>query len=85
MGFHEPKSLADKNAPLPGPLRLGAATQRRGIGIAGGELLERIETGGQHVMVPMLDASLYFFWPDGMMKHTWIGESEFPGPVLYEL
>jgi crotonobetainyl-CoA:carnitine CoA-transferase CaiB-like acyl-CoA transferase len=41
--------------------------------------------GGQHVTVPMLDASLYFFWPDGMMKHTWIGESEFPGPVLYEL
>ena len=41
--------------------------------------------GGQHVQVPMLDASLYFFWPDGMMKHTWIGESEFPGPVLYEL
>jgi crotonobetainyl-CoA:carnitine CoA-transferase CaiB-like acyl-CoA transferase len=41
--------------------------------------------GGQHVRVPMLDASLYFFWPDGMMKHTWIGASEFPGPVLYEL
>jgi crotonobetainyl-CoA:carnitine CoA-transferase CaiB-like acyl-CoA transferase len=41
--------------------------------------------GGQHVVVPMVDASLYFFWPDGMMKHTWIGESEFPGPVLYEL
>jgi crotonobetainyl-CoA:carnitine CoA-transferase CaiB-like acyl-CoA transferase len=41
--------------------------------------------GGQHVAIPMLDASLYFFWPDGMMKHTWIGESEFPGPVLYEL
>jgi len=41
--------------------------------------------GGQHVRVPMLDASLYFFWPDGMMKHTWIGDSEFPGPVLYEL
>jgi crotonobetainyl-CoA:carnitine CoA-transferase CaiB-like acyl-CoA transferase len=41
--------------------------------------------GGQHVVVPMVDASLYFFWPDGMMKHTWIGESEFPGPVLYDL
>jgi crotonobetainyl-CoA:carnitine CoA-transferase CaiB-like acyl-CoA transferase len=41
--------------------------------------------GGQHVAIPMLDASLYFFWPDGMMKHTWIGESEFQGPVLYEL
>jgi crotonobetainyl-CoA:carnitine CoA-transferase CaiB-like acyl-CoA transferase len=41
--------------------------------------------GGQHVLVPMIDASLYFFWPDGMMKHTWVGESEFQGPVLYEL
>jgi crotonobetainyl-CoA:carnitine CoA-transferase CaiB-like acyl-CoA transferase len=41
--------------------------------------------GGQHIQVPMLDASLYFFWPDGMMKHTWIGDSEFPGPVLYDL
>ena len=41
--------------------------------------------GGQHVQVPMLDASLYFFWPDGMMKHTWVGESEFQGPVLYDL
>ena len=33
----------------------------------------------------MIDASLYFFWPDGMMKHTWIGESEFQGPALYDL
>jgi crotonobetainyl-CoA:carnitine CoA-transferase CaiB-like acyl-CoA transferase len=41
--------------------------------------------GGQHVTVPMIDASLYFFWPDGMMKHTWVGESEFQGPTLYEL
>jgi crotonobetainyl-CoA:carnitine CoA-transferase CaiB-like acyl-CoA transferase len=41
--------------------------------------------GGQHITVPMIDASLYFFWPDGMMKHTWIGEAEGPGPVLYEM
>src|SRR5688572_20912135 len=41
--------------------------------------------GGQHVSIPMIDASLYFFWPDGMMKHTWIGESELQGPVLYDL
>jgi crotonobetainyl-CoA:carnitine CoA-transferase CaiB-like acyl-CoA transferase len=41
--------------------------------------------GGQHITVPMLDASLYFFWPDGMMRHTWIGESEFQGPTLYDL
>jgi crotonobetainyl-CoA:carnitine CoA-transferase CaiB-like acyl-CoA transferase len=41
--------------------------------------------GGQHITVPMIDASLYFFWPDGMMKHTWVGEAEAPGPVLYEM
>ncbi|MEE2768922.1 MAG: CoA transferase [Actinomycetota bacterium] len=26
--------------------------------------------GGQHVEIPMLDACLYFFWPDGMMDKT---------------
>jgi crotonobetainyl-CoA:carnitine CoA-transferase CaiB-like acyl-CoA transferase len=41
--------------------------------------------GGQHVTVPMIDASLYFFWPDGMMKHTWLEEAEGPGPVLYDM
>jgi crotonobetainyl-CoA:carnitine CoA-transferase CaiB-like acyl-CoA transferase len=42
--------------------------------------------GGQHIRVPMLDASLYFFWPDGMMGHTLIGEEiGLPGPALYDL
>lgn len=26
--------------------------------------------GGQFLEVPMIDACLYFFWPDGMMDHT---------------
>jgi crotonobetainyl-CoA:carnitine CoA-transferase CaiB-like acyl-CoA transferase len=30
--------------------------------------------GGQRVSVPMLDSTLYFFWPDGMMDHTWLVE-----------
>jgi len=30
--------------------------------------------GGQHVRVAMLDAGLSFFWPDGMMRHTLVGE-----------
>jgi crotonobetainyl-CoA:carnitine CoA-transferase CaiB-like acyl-CoA transferase len=30
--------------------------------------------GGQHVRVAMLDAAVAFFWPDGMMNHTWLGE-----------
>jgi len=42
--------------------------------------------GGQHVEVPMLDASLAFFWPDGMMRHTFIGDGvQRPGPTLYEI
>ncbi len=41
--------------------------------------------GGQHLRVPMLDASLAFFWPDGMMAHTMIGEGVEAGPTLYEL
>lgn len=40
---------------------------------------------GQHIVVPMIDASLFFFWPDGMMKHTLVGEAERQGPVLYEI
>ena len=30
--------------------------------------------GGQRVAVPMLDSTLYFFWPDGMIDHTWLAE-----------
>jgi crotonobetainyl-CoA:carnitine CoA-transferase CaiB-like acyl-CoA transferase len=40
--------------------------------------------GGQHVRVPMLDAALAFFWPDGMMGHTWVDPVEFAGPTLAE-
>ncbi len=40
--------------------------------------------GGQHIEVPMLDASLAFFWPDGMMKHTFVGDGlEREGLTLY--
>ncbi len=35
--------------------------------------------GGQHVQVPMIDASLAFFWPDAMMRQTFIGGDELPG------
>ena len=41
--------------------------------------------GGQHVRVPMLDASLAFFWPDGMMRHTLLGDEIVGGPTLYEI
>jgi crotonobetainyl-CoA:carnitine CoA-transferase CaiB-like acyl-CoA transferase len=29
---------------------------------------------GQHVRVSMLDAGLVFFWPDGMLRHTLVGD-----------
>ncbi len=42
--------------------------------------------GGQHIRVPMLDASVAFFWPDGMMAHTMVGDGvERPGPTLYQI
>jgi crotonobetainyl-CoA:carnitine CoA-transferase CaiB-like acyl-CoA transferase len=41
--------------------------------------------GGQHIKVPMLDASLAFFWPDGMLKHTLVGDDIRPGLALYEV
>src|SRR5574338_254086 len=41
--------------------------------------------GGQHVRIAMLDAALAFFWPDGMMAHTMVGDGVRAGPTLYEL
>lgn len=38
--------------------------------------------GGQHIEVPMLDACLYFFWPDGMMDKTLTDEDASPGFLL---
>jgi crotonobetainyl-CoA:carnitine CoA-transferase CaiB-like acyl-CoA transferase len=40
--------------------------------------------GGQTIEVPMIDAGLAFFWPDGMMKHTFLGEGVREGPALYD-
>jgi crotonobetainyl-CoA:carnitine CoA-transferase CaiB-like acyl-CoA transferase len=66
--------VADKAAAWTAAQAVTAALFARGRGAC-----------GQHITLPMLDASLYFFWPDGMMKHTWVGESEFQGPALYDL
>ncbi|MGI9600245.1 MAG: CaiB/BaiF CoA transferase family protein [Acidimicrobiales bacterium] len=38
--------------------------------------------GGQHIEVPMVDATMYFFWPDGMMDHTILHEEAQPGVLL---
>jgi crotonobetainyl-CoA:carnitine CoA-transferase CaiB-like acyl-CoA transferase len=38
--------------------------------------------GGQHIEVPMLDACMYFFWPDGMMDITVLDDDASPGFLL---
>jgi crotonobetainyl-CoA:carnitine CoA-transferase CaiB-like acyl-CoA transferase len=40
--------------------------------------------GGQHIQVPMIDASLAFFWADGMLAHTFTGDDPPGGRTLYE-
>ena len=40
--------------------------------------------GGQLIEVPMIDAALAFFWPDGMQKHTFTGDDAPDGTALYE-
>jgi len=41
--------------------------------------------GGQRIEVPMLDACLYFFWPDGMMDKTMIDDDATPGFLLSQV
>ena len=44
---------------------------------------ERGRARGQHIEVSMLDAGLSFFWPDGMMGHTVIADTDAPNrPAL---
>jgi crotonobetainyl-CoA:carnitine CoA-transferase CaiB-like acyl-CoA transferase len=42
-------------------------------------------SGGQHVVIPMLDATLAFFWNDGMVAHTMKGDGVSPGKTLAEV
>ena len=41
--------------------------------------------GGQHVVVPMLDSTLSFFWNDGMVDQTLVGDDVSPGMTLAEV
>ena len=41
--------------------------------------------GGQHVEVPMLDSTLFFFWSDAMVDLTMIGDGVSPGLTLAEV
>lgn len=46
-------------------------------------LLERERNGsGQYVEIPMVDACMYFFWPDGMMDKTVLDDDASPGFLL---
>ena len=38
--------------------------------------------GGEHVRVSMLDVALAFFWPDGMLNHTLLGDGVMTIPPL---
>jgi crotonobetainyl-CoA:carnitine CoA-transferase CaiB-like acyl-CoA transferase len=38
--------------------------------------------GGQHLVIPMLDSSLYWLWPDTFMAHSFDGPDVVPGPVV---
>ena len=49
-------------------------------------LYERKSTGrGQHVEVSMLEASLYFIWPDRMSRQTFVDEPELPGGEMTDM
>ena len=49
-------------------------------------LFHRERTGeAQHIDLAMVDASLNFFWPDGMMAHTMLSDDVLPGATLAEL
>ncbi len=39
---------------------------------------------GQTIAVSLMDAGLAFFWPDGMMKNTMLGDGVREGPALYD-
>lgn len=63
--------LADKSSALTAAQAITAA------------LLVRERSGeGQYVEIPMLDACMYFFWPDGMMDMTMLDEDASPGFLL---
>ncbi len=38
--------------------------------------------GGQHIEVPMLDAAMSFFWPDGMVDKTVLAADASPGILM---
>jgi crotonobetainyl-CoA:carnitine CoA-transferase CaiB-like acyl-CoA transferase len=46
---------------------------------------ERGQASGQHLVIPMIDSTLYYLWPDVFMGHTMVGDGVQPGPLLYQV
>ncbi len=46
---------------------------------------ERGQASGQHLVIPMLDAAMYWLWPDTFMGHTLNGPDVTPGPVIHKV
>ena len=46
---------------------------------------ERGTAGGQHLVIPMLDAAIYWLWPDTYNAHTVLNPEATPGPVLHQI
>jgi crotonobetainyl-CoA:carnitine CoA-transferase CaiB-like acyl-CoA transferase len=46
---------------------------------------ERGQASGQHLVIPMLDAALYWLWPDTFNGHTVLDDKAIPGPLLYQV
>ena len=63
--------IADKSTSLTAAQAISAALFARERG-----------AGGQQIVVPMLDSCLYFYWPDGMMDRTLVGEGVTEGARL---
>tara|TARA_B100000953_G_scaffold290648_2_gene276043 strand:+ start:517 stop:1716 length:1200 start_codon:yes stop_codon:yes gene_type:complete len=43
------------------------------------------KAAGQHLEIPMLDAAIYWMWPDVFMGHTLWGEDVVPGALIYQI
>ena len=43
------------------------------------------KASGQHIEIPMLDAAIYWLWPDVFMGHTLWGDEVEPGPLIYQI
>ncbi|MCS5618472.1 MAG: CoA transferase [Myxococcota bacterium] len=71
-------SQTNPEIPVPDLVRNSLVDKATSITLAQGitaALLARERgAGGQHVRIAMLDAGLAFFWPDGMLRHSLVGD-----------